>query len=144
MEVIIQEGCQNIEVVIKCPEATDEIQKIASLLQRYGQKMPGIKDRQTFLVDWHDILYFESVDKRCFIYTTADVYETVLKLYEIEEWLTAGIFFRSSKSQVVNIKKIKSLCPEFGGRLEVVMENGEILMVSRQYAKLLKERLGLK
>ena len=144
MDVIIQEDCSNIEVIIKCPKATDEIQKMASLLQGYGQKMPGTKDGQTFLVDRHDILYFESVDKRCFIYTTADVYETALKLYEIEEWLTTGIFFRSSKSQVINIKKIKSLCPEFGGRLEVVMENGEILMVSRQYAKILKERLGLK
>jgi len=144
MEVTIQEGYQNIEVIIKCPEATDDVQKLASLLQGYNHKMPGTKDGQTYLVDWHDILYFESVDKRCFIYTAADVYETALKLYEIEEWLTTGIFFRSSKSQVVNIKKIKSLCPEFGGRLEVVMENGEILMVSRQYAKLLKERLGLK
>jgi len=148
LEIIIQEDCPDIEVIIKCPKATDEIQKLASLLQREwhdmpGQKMPGTKDGQTFLVDRHDILYFESVDKRYFIYTAADVYETALKLYEIEEWLTAGIFFRSSKSQVINIKKIKSLCPEFGGRLEVVMENGEILMVSRQYAKILKERLGL-
>jgi len=144
MEVVIQEGCLNIELVIKCPEATDEIQKLASLLRGLGQKMPGMKDGQTFLIDRHDILYFESVDKRCFIYTASDVYETVLKLYEIEEWLADGIFFRSSKSQVVNIKKIKSLCPEFGGRIEAVLENSEVLMVSRQYAKLFKERLGLK
>ena len=68
----------------------------------------------------------------------------MLKLYEIEEWLSGGSFFRNSKSQVVNLKKIKSLCPEFGGRIEAVLENGEILMVSRQYSKSLKERLGLK
>ena len=144
MEVIIQEGCSDTEVVIKCPEATDEIKRLAALLQGYGQKMSGVKDGQTFLIDRHDVLYFESVDKRCFVYTASDVYETALRLYEIEERLAGGIFFRSSKSQIINIKKIKSLCPEFGGRIEAVLENGEILRVSRQYSKLLKERLGLK
>ena len=130
-------------MIIKCPEVTDEINKIASLLREYGLKMTGTKDGQTFLIDRHDILYFESVDKRCFIYTDSDVYETSLKLYEIEEWLNNIIFFRCSKSQIINIKKIKSLCPEFGGRIEAVLENGEILIVSRQYSKSLKERLGL-
>ena len=144
MVVLIKEGHQNVEIVINCPKVTDEIRQLASLLKGHGHKMPGMKDGQTFLIDRHDILYFESVDKRCFIYTAADVYETALKLYEIEEWLAGGIFFRSSKSQVVNLKKIKSLCPEFGGRIEIILENGEKMMVSRQYAKQLKERLGLK
>ena len=144
MEIRIEEGYVNMEVIIKCPSATDDIQKLVSMLQRHGQKMPGVKDGKTFLIDMHEVLYFESVDKRCFIYTVTDVYETVLKLYEIEEWLAGGIFFRSSKSQVINIKKIKSLCPEFGQRIEAILENGEKLIVSRQYAKLLKERLGIR
>ena len=103
-----------------------------------------MRDNQTHIIDRQDVLYFESVDKRCFIYTASDAYETSLKLYEIEEYMSEMEFFRSSKSQVINILKIKSLCPDFGGRIEVVMENGEKLIVSRQYAKLLKERLNLK
>ena len=77
-------------------------------------------------------------------YTAHDVYETPLKLYEIEECLADTGFFRISKSQIINILRITSLCPDFGGRIEVMMENGEKLIVSRQYSKSLKERLGLK
>ena len=143
MDVEIQEGFPVVTVLIKCPEITEEIKRMSSLLHNYGTKLSGTKENQTYLIDRHDVLYFESVDKRCFIYTADDVYETSMKLYEIEEWLASGIFIRSSKSQVVNIKKMKSLCPEFGGRIEAVMENGERLIISRQYAKSLKERLGI-
>ena len=144
MNVSIREGFSSVEVVIKCPKSTDEIQRLASLLQGYEQRLSGMKDGQTFLIDRNDVFYFESVDKRCFIYTATDVYETALKLYEIEDRPVGNLFFRISKSQILNIKKIKSLCPEFGGRIEAVLENGEILMVSRQYAKSFKERLGLR
>ena len=32
---------------------------------------------------------------------------------------------------------------QWGGKIEVVLENGERLMVSRQYVPMLKEKLGL-
>ncbi len=32
--------------------------------------------------------------------------------------------------------------PEFGGTMQVTMNNGERLNVSRQYAKQIKEKLG--
>ena len=143
MEIKIQEGFSNVEVIIKCPEITDEIRKIESLLHGHAQRLSCGKGGVTHLINKRDILYFESVDKRCFLYTADDVYETSLKLYQIEEMLADVGFMRIAKSQIMNIAKIKSLCPDFGGRIEVIMDNGERLIVSRQYAKLLKERLGL-
>lgn len=115
-----------------------------ALLQSCDQKLFGVKQGQTHLIDRQDALYFESVDKRCFLYTAQEIYESPLKLYEIEESLTNEGFFRCSKSQIVNIVKIASLCPDFGGKIEISMENKEKLIVSRQYAKSFKERLGLK
>lgn len=144
MEIQIQEGFPSLEIIIKCPKASEEIHKMVSLLQNHEQKLLGKKDGMTSLIDKQDVLYFESVEKHCFIYTAADVYETDLKLYELEDRLTDAGFFRSSKSQILNIVKITSLCPDFGGRMEVIMENGERSVVSRQYAKRLKERLGIK
>jgi DNA-binding LytR/AlgR family response regulator len=84
------------------------------------------------------------VDKHCFLYTKDDFFETSLKLYEIEEMFTDIGFLRITKSQILNIAKIESLCPDFGGRIETIMENGYKLIASRQYAKLLKKRMGLK
>jgi DNA-binding LytR/AlgR family response regulator len=144
MKVEIAEGYSEIEIVIKCPSATDEIKKMVSILQGFDNKLSGSKNGKIYFIDAKYIFYFESVDKRCFIYTEKDVYETVLKLYEIEEQLADKGFIRSSKSQILNIAKIKSLCPDFGGRLEIILENDEILMASRQYSKLLRERLGIR
>ena len=144
MKIEINEGFPEIGVVINCSEVSDEVRKIETVLRYHDKKVVGVRNGQTHLIDRHDVLYFESVDKRCFIYTSDETYETSLKLYETEEDISEPCFFRSSKSQVINIMKIVSLCPDFDGRIEATMENGEKLIVSRQYAKLLKERLGLK
>jgi len=145
MKVEIEEGFDVTEVVIKCERATDEIRRMKSyLLEGFGQKLSAVRDGVIRLIDKRDVFYFESVDRRTFLYTEDDVYEVNLKLYEVENLLGTLGFFRNSKSQVVNIAKIESLRPSFDGRLELVMKNGEEVNVSRQYAKMLKERLRLK
>ena len=144
MRVEIAEGYDAIEVIVKCPRITADIRKIEALLYSYVKKLSCTKDGTTYLIDTRDVLYFESVDKQSFLYTESDVYELPQKLYEIEEMLSDAGFIRSAKSQILNTYKIVSLWPDFGGRIEVVMEGGEKLIVSRQYAKLLKERLGLR
>ena len=144
MNIKIEEGFPEVGVIIRCPQNSDDIQKMQDMLQGFDKKLTGCKDGKTYIIDRKDVLYFESVDKRCFIYTAGDVYETPLRLYEIEEWLTGEGFFRCSKSQIANIAKFESLCPDFGGRMDVTLVNGEKLIVSRQYAKLLRERLKLK
>lgn len=144
MKIEIREGYPAVEVVINCSQASDETHAIVALLQGFNQKLSGTKEGQTYLIDKQEVLYFEAVDKRCFIYTANDTYETQLRLYEIEELLSGMGFFRCSKSQIVNIASITSLCPDFGGRIEAVMDNGEKIIVSRQYAKSFKERLGLR
>ena len=144
MKIEIVEGFDSVEVTIKCIETTDDIRKLESLLHSYAKKLSCTKDGVTHLIDTGDVLYFESVDKQAFLYTESDIYELSLKLYEIEEILSDAGFIRSAKSQILNMHKIASLCPDFGGRLEVTMQGGEKLIVSRQYAKLLKERLGIR
>ena len=43
----------------------------------------------------------------------------------------------------INLHRIRSLKSRTGGRIEASLENGERLVVSRHYAPLLRERLGL-
>lgn len=144
MKIIINEGKTDIEVVINCPQMSDEIQKLISVLHSFDRKLLGTKDKQKHIIDSADIFYFEMVDKHNFIYTENDIFETSLKLHEIEEVFSKAGFFRNSKSQIVNIAKVQSLCPDFGGRIDLTLKNNEKLIVSRQYSKLFKERLGIK
>ncbi len=69
------------------------------------------------------------------------VYETDLKLYELEDRFE---FFRISKSCVVNLNQIHSLQAESHRRIKIMMSNSEKIIVSRQYAKELKNLLGVK
>ena len=102
-----------------------------------------LKDGRIVFVEPEDLLYFESVDDNVFAYTSDSVYETKLKLYQLENELPSANFFRANKAVIVNLDKIDSLMPVFGGRFEAVLENGYKVLVSRNYLNSLKELLGL-
>ena len=129
------------EITITCREVDDQILRLVAGLRAFDKKITGLRDEQTFLLSPSDILYIDTTDRRTFLYTAETVYETPLKLYELVERLAQDDFFRASKSCVVNFSKIKSLRPEFGGRLTLTMENGEKLTVSRQFVPDVKKKL---
>ncbi len=131
------------EIIIKCREMTATVIKIMSLAGSTNQSLAGSIDKQIFIIDPAEVYYFESVDDKVFIYTKEKVYESALRLYEIERDFASGGFFRANRSTIINISLIKSLTPMFNGRIEVELENGEKQIVSRQYAPVLKQKLGI-
>ena len=146
MKVLIDECEQytELEIIIKCKKCDEDILSLLARIKSEDEKILGTIDEKTYVLQERDILYFESVDKKCFIYTKDKVYETPLKLYEIENMLRYKGFFRATKSSIVNIAKIKSIQSAFNSVLTLEMENNERLTVSRQYAPMLKEKLGTK
>ena len=145
MKIVIHEDplLEETEIVINCRSADTEVLRLLASLRAYEKKLTGLKDGKTYLLESSQVFYIDTVDKRTFLYTRSAVYETPLRLYELEERLAANDFFRASKSCVINLRAIRSLAPDFGGRLEVTLENGERLSISRQYAAAIKIRLGL-
>ena len=134
---------KDIELIINCKQTDEKVLKIIAMLRVLDLKLTGIKDNQTYILDISKILYIDTVDKRTFFYTEDDVYETPLKLYELEEQLEASDFFRAGKSTIINFNQIKSIMPDLGGKLLVTMNNNEKLFVSRQYAFTIKNKLGV-
>ena len=145
MKVQINENpdLQETEIIINCKETDQHILKVIALVRALDKKIIGIKDGATYILEAARILYIDTVDKKTFFYTEKEVYETPLRLYELEDQLGHGEFFRASKSTIINFNQIKSLRPDFGGRMIVQMNNGEQLYVSRQYVPTIKEKLGL-
>ena len=94
-------------------------------------------------MDYKDIIYFDTTDRKTFIYTIDKVYETNLKLYQLEDILKNTSFIRSSKSMILNINKISSLSHTFSGRMIATLVNDEKAEISRNYVQLLKEKLGI-
>ena len=74
-------------------------------------------------------------------YTEHTVYQSALRLYELEEALRGLDFLRVGRSTILNFRRIRSIRPELGRRLLVTMDNGEQVWVSRQYSGELNEKL---
>lgn len=145
MKITIQdlpEGAEE-EIIIRCRGMDEQLLKLVYALRSGREKLTVSKEEKLFRILPSSVYYFESVDNRVFAYLEKDVYETKLKLYELEVRLYGTDFFRASKSTIINLTKVESLSPAFNGRFEAAMKNGEKLIVSRQYVPSLKEKLGL-
>ena len=129
------------EVIINCPQADEDILRLVAMLRIHQKKLVGVLKGEQHLLDVKDILYIDTADKRTFLYTEKAVYESALRLYELEDGLRELDFLRAGRSAIVNFRRIKSIRPELGGRLVVTMDNGEQVYVSRQYAGEMKEKL---
>ena len=131
------------ELIVKCDYLDESLTKLINQFKTGKGKMNFYKDGKIVFVEPEEVLYFESVDDTVFAYTKDSVFETKSKLYQLEEELPASNFFRANKAVIVNLDKIDSLAPVFGGRFEAVLENGYKVVVSRNYLSTLKELLGL-
>ena len=143
IQVIEDEKYPEPEIIINCRKADNDVSRILAMLRIFDHKLTGTRENQTYFIDVLKILYIETVDKKSFLYTTDFVYETPLKLYELEERLESSGFFRAGKSTVINFNQIQSLKPDLYGRFQVTLNNGEKLFVSRQYAVTIKKLLGV-
>jgi DNA-binding LytR/AlgR family response regulator len=138
----ITDGCEP-EIIIRCNELDESLLQLINTIKSNSKKLIGEADSKMYIIEAKDVFYFEAVDNRVFIYCREDVFETRKKLYQIEAEFENSNFFRASKSGVLNIGKIKSFSPAFSGRFEALLENGEKVIISRQYVPVLKEKLGL-
>ena len=130
------------EALIKTQSNNEDIKAAVEILEGGKRKLPLVKDGETVFLDTAGFYYIESVDKRTFVYTKEECYESRLRLYELEE--TLGTYFlRISKAMIVNLKKIRGVKSDLSGRMEATLLNGEKIVISRSYVKEIKRRLDL-
>ena len=143
IKIDITPDVKDTEILISCNQLTPEIEKIIATLRILNQQLLVVRDDETHILDVDRIIYVEAVERKTFVYTRDQVYESKLKLYEIEERLMEYGFFRVSKSCLVHLRYIKSLKNDINRKIRLTLENGEQIMVSRQYADEMKRRLGV-
>ena len=98
------------EITIRCGMADERLEGIIAYIRLQMFSVSGTKDGETRVLPLGEIYYFESIDERTFAYLQSDVYECALKLYELEEQLQQAHFVRISKSCIVNIMKLITIC----------------------------------
>ena len=133
---------------IRAAEITEEIKSAVDLLENNCRSIPVTLVREerntgeSYMLGTNLIYYTESIDKRTYVYTKEECYETKYRLYELEDILSTN-FLRVSKSLVVNIRKVRSVKSELNGRMTAELLNGERIVISRSYVKDLKRKLGV-
>lgn len=145
MKIIIEDIGPDEEeaVIIRCREVDEAVMQLVNGLKLKKEKLTVRQGEKILQIEPGDIYYFEAVDNKVFLYLEKNVYETKLKLYELERCFAGTDFFRVSKSVILNLAKVKNFTPEFSGRFEALMKNGERVGISRQYVPLLKNKLGI-
>lgn len=139
----IDEKTDETEIQIHCNRLTVDIENIIATLRIINQQLLVTRDGENYLLDVNEISYIEALERKTFVYTEESIFESKLKLYEMEERLCQSGFFRVSKSCLVHLKYIKSIKNDIERKLRLTMKNGEQIMVSRQYADEIKKRLGV-
>lgn len=144
INIEIQEDAEDTVITIKCSKRDAFVERLVAALQIIDQQIMVMHEGNITALNLEEILYIESVDRKCFLYTADKVYESCNKLYELEQQLAQYFFVRINKSCIVNLKNINSIKTYINRRLLITLSNEEQLIVSRQYADEIKVLLGVK
>ena len=143
MKLTINTGEQysETEIIVNCNRMNEDIEKLVAAIRMVDMKFMGRKNGEQYFIDIANIIYIESTDKRTFLYTPTNVYESPYKLYELEEKLAGQNFLRASKNCLFNLNHIQALKSDLEQRLLLTMEGGIKIIVSRQYSSAVKAKL---
>ena len=146
MKITIQTDAsvQETTLNITCREITPELERLIEALRLSDKKLSVRVNGEIRLIDLKSILYAETVERNSFIYTEDGVFESPLRLYELEAMLAEHNFFRVNKSTLLNLNKIESLKSDIDRRIRVKLKNGYQLIISRAYAEEFKTKLGVR
>lgn len=136
-----QQNSGDNEVVIRYREMNGDVQELLNFLEGRPVKLIGRDDRGKCILQTEQIYYFECVDEHVFAYTREGCYQVDKTLQELSDELSGQTFFRCSKSLIVNMDKISHLESMIGSRINVLLDNGEHIVISRHYAGRFRELL---
>lgn len=143
IEIFVDEEATDLQISVTCKQLSPDIEKILATLRMMNHQLTARKNDEIYLLDIADVIYIESLDRKCFIYTADEIYESDFRLYELEQQLEEYGFVRVSKSFLIHLQKIHSLKADINRKIRITMSNGEQIIASRQYADELKKRLGV-
>ena len=145
LNIKIDANVEEPEALITTARMTEEVNRVADFisgLDNAATVILGMKDGKTELLEQNALVRIYTENGKVFARRDCDLYQVRLRLYELEERLD-NRFVRISNSEIVNLKKVKSLDLSFVGTICMELSNGEVSYVSRRYVSKMKKILGL-
>lgn len=147
IELDINPDNKERKIIIKSDEMTKDIEEILKYISNIEEgndrSIVGQKNEKIVIIKKDEIVRIYSLNKKVIAETLRESYEIKFRLYEIEDLLNQKDFIRISKSEIINLKKVKCFDVSLMGSIEVEFVNGNKTYVSRRYVKILKEKVGI-
>ena len=133
------------EIIIRCKEITPEIIKLKEKLETndlvQDHKLLLKLGDEEHIVDISNILFIESDTGMLLVHTGTRIYNSTLKLYELEELLPKS-FMRISKACIINLSRVSWYKRELTGNGQAGFGNSDKqVYISRMYFKLFTDNL---
>jgi len=125
------------------------LNKIRALMEgklignRYAQRVFLREGDRCWIAPVNKIRVFESEGNYTRVHFGENRVMINKSLAVLEARLDPGIFFRASRSQIVNLQQIKALQPQPDGALLATLSDGMQISVSRRQSRALRDRLSL-
>ena len=139
----VEPSAAETSLLVTCKELTPQIEKLLAAIRILDKQITANKGDAVCLINLADVFYIEALERKTFIYTDKEVFDSEMKLYELEAALTQYDFIRVSKNTICSLRKIKSLKSEVDRKIKITMENGYQIIASRMYADELRKKLGV-
>ncbi len=144
IKIEIDEELAEEEIVIRCKSLNEDaisIQKRIADAVNSRMQLEVSKGEKEYYITVDEIFFVETDAQGVVVHTSKDIYETKLRLYELEEILP-GNFIRVSKSSILNASKVRAIHKNITGASEVEFAgSSKKVFVSRNYFKLLMAKL---
>lgn len=113
----------------------EETKAMKQYLTAFAGMIPGKEEdteRERMLMPG-EILYIEVVDRKTYAYLADGVWRIFYGLQQFMDEFGATGFARNNKSMLVNIYHIQELKAQANMRVNILMDNGELIVLNRSY-----------
>lgn len=144
VEIQVDAACTEPQVIIRTAQVDEAVQALAKRISDTPpQWLVGSRDGEMEILKPSELIRVFADGGKTVAVTENGTYDLRLRLYEAEERLPRSSFVRISKSEIVNLQKVKSFDLSFTGTICIRFLNGTATYVSRRYVREIKQILGV-
>ncbi|MBQ4523970.1 MAG: LytTR family transcriptional regulator [Lachnospiraceae bacterium] len=145
IKACIDKAFKTMEIHVCNNEMNQEVSDLVKELDQWmNDSLMGTDERgEKCVLTLNGMICFYAQGQKVFAQDEKGVYSIPSKLYELEEILEDTRFMRISKSEIVNLKKIKKLDLSLTGTIKIILSNGKETYTSRRNVSRLKKALGI-
>lgn len=127
-----------LTVTIEYPEYNESTMRLIQKINSLDLRFSAYDDDKQIRIELSDVYYIENVERKLFIYTKNDVYRFDSTMPQLESIISGTQLVRISRTCIMNTDHLKQIRQVKNSHLEAVLDNDEMLIVSRKYLKDIK------